>query len=99
MDKRKVTYMEKKNILQKAFRVFDIPEDIKGGSIHIELCGRNEVFVENHKGILTLSETEVEISAGKESLRVTGVDLSVLAMNADEVRICGNIESVHFGKR
>ena len=88
--------MEKKSIFRRTAEVFDIPTDIEGGAIHIEVSGRSEVFVENHKGILMLSEEEVEISLGRETLSVIGENLTVLAMNTAEVRIHGKINSVCF---
>ena len=49
----------------RASRLFDIPQDIPGGLLHIEMTGDREVFVENHKGILALSENEVILAFGK----------------------------------
>lgn len=88
--------MEKRGVLRKAAKVFDIPTDVLGGETHIELSGREELLCENHKGILMLSEEEVEISLGRETFSVTGEGLTVLAMNANEVRIRGKISSVNF---
>ena len=88
--------MEKKDVLRRAAKVFDIPTDIAGGEIHIELAGRGEVLCENHKGILLLSEEEVEISLGRETFSVVGEGLTVLAMNANEVRIRGRINGISF---
>ncbi|MBR5543106.1 MAG: YabP/YqfC family sporulation protein [Oscillospiraceae bacterium] len=90
--------MERKSILRRAADAFDIPADVGGGILHIEISGRQEVFVENHKGILMLSEEEVEISSGRGTVTVFGTKLSVLAMNTEEVRISGEIESIRFGE-
>ena len=88
--------MQKDNFRVRAADLLDIPADIKGGLLHIEMTGKREVFIENHKGILELSENEVTVNAGKDTVRVVGQKLVVLAMNNDEIRLSGIIESVGF---
>ncbi|MBQ4545188.1 MAG: sporulation protein [Oscillospiraceae bacterium] len=88
--------MQKDSFRVRAADLLDIPADIKGGLLHIEITGKREVFIENHKGILELSENEVTLNAGKETVRVLGQKLRVLAMNNNEIRLSGIIESVGF---
>lgn len=89
--------MPKESIRVRAAELFDIPADTGGGILHIEMSGNREVFVENHKGILELGENEVILNAGKGTVRVLGQRLCVLAMNPEEIRLSGLIESVSFG--
>ncbi|MBQ6847253.1 MAG: YabP/YqfC family sporulation protein [Oscillospiraceae bacterium] len=90
--------MEKDSFRVRASRLFDIPQDIPGGLLHIEMTGDREVFVENHKGILELSENEVILSFGKAGkLHIQGSNLAVTAMNPEEIRLSGIIENVAFG--
>lgn len=89
--------MSRESIRVRAAEMFDIPADTRGGLLHIEMTGNREVFIENHKGILELSDNEVTVNAGKGTVRVVGQRLCVLAMNAEEVRLSGLIESVSFG--
>ena len=90
--------MEKDSLKLRALRLFDIPQDAPGGLLHVEMTGNREVFVENHKGILEMSENEVVLCFGKgEKLHVTGTDITVSAMNSEEIRLSGRIESVGFG--
>lgn len=79
-----------------AARIFDIPADICGGLLHIEMTGNREVFIENFKGISELSENEVIINAGRKNLRITGDKLRIGAMNSNEMRLFGNIGSISF---
>lgn len=88
--------MAKESIRVRAADMFDIPADTRGGLLHIEMTGNREVFIENHKGILELSENEVLLNGGKKTVRVVGSGLCVLAMNAEEVRLSGVIESISF---
>ena len=89
--------MKKDRVILKAADMFDIPADIKGGLLHIETEGRRAVFLENHKGIVSISEEEIEINSPEGSVFVSGSRLKVGAMNGDELKIEGVIEKIEFG--
>ena len=89
--------MKKENVILKAADMFDVPADIKGGLLHIELEGRRAVFFENHKGIISISEEEIEINSSGGSVMVLGSNLTVSAMNGDELRVEGKIDKLEFG--
>ncbi len=88
--------MPKEGLRERAAGFFDVPADMLAGLLHIEMTGNREIFIENHKGIIELSENEVTINAGKTVVRVTGQRLSVLSMNAEELRLGGVVEGVRF---
>ena len=91
--------MKKDSFLVKTADIFDLPADITGGLLHIETEGNREVFFENHKGIISLSEEEIEINSSGGSVFVTGSLLRVTALSASEVRIGGVIEKIEFSGR
>ncbi len=80
----------------RAAELLDVPADTLAGLLHIEMTGTKEVFIENHKGIIELSENEVTVNAGKKVVHVLGQRLCVLSMNSEEVRLGGEIERVSF---
>ena len=88
--------MKKEHIIVKAADMFDVPADVKGGLLHVEIEGSRAVFFENHKGIVSLSEEEIEINSPDGSVFVSGQRLSVSAMNGEELRIAGKIEKIEF---
>ncbi len=88
--------MQKDGIRLRAAELLDMPADMLAGLLHIEMTGTKEVFIENHKGIIELTENEVTINAGKKVVHVLGQRLSVLSMNSDELRLGGEIERVSF---
>ena len=88
--------MKKEKLFVRAADMFDVPADTKGGLLHIELEGNREVFLENHKGIISLADEEIEINSPCGVVSVTGQKLFVKALNADEVALCGRIEKIEF---
>lgn len=88
--------MKKEKFIVKASDMFNVPADVKGGLLHTEIEGSRAVFFENHKGIISLGEDEIEINSGEGRVSVSGQRLSVAAMNSEEIRIVGKIEKVEF---
>lgn len=88
--------MKKEKLFVRAADMFDVPADAKGGLLHIELEGTREVFLENHKGIISLADEEIEINSPSGVVSITGQKLFVKALNADEISLCGKIEKIEF---
>ena len=76
--------------------MFDLPADLVAGLAHMELLGDREFFLEGHGGILSYSDTQIDISSGALVVRVCGAGLVLRSMTGDEVRIRGKIDRVEF---
>lgn len=76
--------------------LFDLPADLVAGLAHMELLGDRQFFLEGHGGILSYSDTQIDVSAGGAIVRIRGGDLELRSMTADEVRIRGRIDAVEF---
>ena len=83
-------------LLEKTAQMFDLPADIIAGVPRIELIGDSEFRMENHKGILSCSESEIHISGGIYLVKVAGEGLEVRAMTGLEVLVTGKITSVEL---
>lgn len=79
--------------LEKTAQVFGIPGETVGLP-RVELTGRHEVRMENHKGILAYGKEEIIISGGKLMIRVRGEGLELKAMNGSELLITGAVTSI-----
>lgn len=89
--------MPKESFFVRAADFFDVPADTPGGLLHIEISGRREVFIENHKGIFELGENEIILNISDGNLHIIGSRLRVSAMDSLSVRISGMIEKISFG--
>lgn len=73
----------------------DLPAEVVAGVPQVTLTGQTRVLIENHKGILSYTDTEVEVSGGKAvRVRVRGADLLLRAMDSEMLLITGNIIGV-----
>ena len=78
--------------------LFDLPADLVAGLAHMELLGDRQFFLEGHEGILSYSDTQIDISTGALVVRVRGRGLELRSMTDSEVRIRGAIDAVEFAR-
>ena len=86
---------KKEGLLEKTAQLFDIPVEATGLP-RVELTGRHELRMENHRGILAYGQEEILVSGGRLLIRVRGNDLELKAMTGEELLITGTILSVEL---
>lgn len=89
MEKRE----RKDGFLERAAQALDVPAEAVGVP-RVELVGRGQLRMENHRGILAYGPEEILVSGGRLVLRVKGSGLELKAMTAEELLITGVISSV-----
>ena len=86
---------KKEGLLEKTAQALDLPGEV-GGLPRVEIVGRQELRMENHRGILAYGPEEILISGGKLIIKVRGTNLELKAMNAGELLITGTLLSVEL---
>ena len=86
---------KKEGLLEKTAQIFDIPGETVGLP-RVEVTGRREVRMENHKGILAYGKEEIVVSGGRIMIRVRGEDLELKAMTGSQLLITGMVSSVEL---
>jgi len=86
------------SVLAAVAELFDLPADVVAGLPHLEMVGSRQLFLEHHEGILSYSETCIDINTANGVLRVRGGGLTLTAMTEEELRIGGIIEAVEWVK-
>lgn len=74
----------------------DLPSDISVGSAKLCVYGKSKVLIENHKGILHYGENEIELNARGMTIRILGDELSISAMDKNDMLITGRILSLEL---
>lgn len=74
----------------------DIPADVLGGGIRLDMRGRNTLTVHGCQGILDYAPGEIRLSLGSSSLVVCGQRLICTSYLAGAVGIEGFIMSIRF---
>ena len=79
-----------------AMEKLDLPPGLAGGVPTVELSGNCQLYMAQHRGVLSYSTELVEINGGSLVVRVRGSDLQLLAMTDTELRLGGHITGVEL---
>lgn len=74
----------------------ELPKDLLLGMPYISLCGNRELLLENHRGFLTYSETQMVILCKHFQIEINGKGLYVEYYTADSMKIQGQMEQILF---
>lgn len=85
-----------KHTTNKFIHAFDLPEDLFLGFANISLNGNTEVYVSNHRGILSYEENNTCILLKDYQLQIKGKDLRISSYTRDDLTIQGYIKSLEF---
>ena len=86
---------KKEGLLERTVQALDIPGEA-AGLVRVELPGRHEVRMSNHRGILAYGTEEILVSGGKLIVKIRGEGLELKAMNGSELLITGSEVAVEL---
>lgn len=69
----------------------DMPEDVCLGATKITICGRRNMLIENHRGIISYGDELIEVDCGEGTVRVRGDALRLGAMDRRDMLISGRL--------
>lgn len=74
----------------------EIPRDLVLDIPKLTLVGRNELYLENHRGIIQYNPRLLRLNLSRGFLEIEGQDLEIRALMPEELHITGEIVSVRF---
>ncbi len=74
----------------------DLPKEIMLDLPLISLMGREEITIENHKGILTYGEESIRIGTKAGTLSIRGENLGLKQLTTDVLVITGKVVALEF---
>ncbi|SHJ46593.1 sporulation protein YqfC [Geosporobacter subterraneus DSM 17957] len=83
-------------IKESISELLELPKDIVLDLPRITLIGNLQIYIENHKGIVEYSKTRIRIKTKSGILRITGKELMIKNIAAEEIVVCGSFESIEF---
>ena len=86
----------KTSVKRRITQALEIPCEAVFNVPLINIVGRNELDIENHKSILEYSDTKISLSAQGYMVEIDGKNLELKAVTAEAVSIRGIIGSVAF---
>ena len=85
-----------KQTTNKIITTLDLPKDLFLGLSNISLCGNREVYISNHRGILSYGQEETIILSKDFQILVKGKALCIVSYSKEELTIQGYIHSLEF---
>jgi sporulation protein YqfC len=84
----------RKNMRKNIARALELPDEIGVDYLKLSLWGDERLLAENHKGILEYGPGEIVLRSSQGLLRISGRDLTLLSLKADELQITGRITAI-----
>ena len=82
--------------LVKISEITKIPTEIISSVSKTELISNKQIYLENHKGIISYRDNEVIIRLNKGRMVVTGSCLNISCINTEAIELKGLIDIVKF---
>ncbi|MBM7691807.1 sporulation protein YqfC [Peribacillus deserti] len=74
----------------------DLPQDVIMDLPRITMIGQLHIYIENHRGLLTFTDTELRLMLKNGQLLIKGSSFSIKAILPEEILLEGKIEHVFF---
>lgn len=87
---------EKQSYLEELSNHLHLPADILAGAPIITATGRNELCLENYKGIIEFNANLLKIQTKMCRICIEGKHLNILYFTEDEMRITGYIHAIYY---
>ena len=86
----------KKRISERAADAWGVPKDVMMNIPRLTISGDKEIYIENHKGILEYTDTEIRISTAMGIVRVCGKNLVIDRIRLEDIVIWGGFSRVEY---
>lgn len=85
-----------KHTTNKIIESLDLPQDIFLGLPVLSMMGNRELYLSNHRGILSYGQEEMVLLAKDFQIQVKGKGLTIVSYTKEDMTIQGYISSVVF---
>lgn len=83
-------------VKSKIAEKLNIPQDISDGLPIVTVTGKNEIYVENYKGIIEYGKCCIKIQTKVCRVTFTGKNLEIVYYTNVDMKITGEIESICY---
>ncbi len=76
-----------------------IPIEVISDTPKLEMTGHSSLYIENHKGIKSLTDTSVAVMTAGLLIYAEGVGLNIKEIDKEHIKISGIFTSLRFEKQ
>lgn len=96
LDTKKRKVKPRLSYLEELSSQLNLPADVIAGAPIITATGRNEICLENYKGIIEYNGNLVKIQTKACKICIEGKELNILYFTEDEMKITGYIKAIYY---
>jgi len=85
-----------KQTTKKLIETLDLPQDLFLGLPNIAISGNKEMYISNHRGILSYGQEEMIVLVKEYQIRIQGKNLNIISYTKEDLTIQGYISSLEF---
>ncbi len=84
------------SIKEQMIESLKLPKDMILGAFVLSMIGKNELIIENFKGILSFTDSCILLQTKHEIIKIEGKDLMIEYYTNEDMRVQGCINSIIF---
>ena len=92
----KLENRKRENLAEKASDFLDLPGSLVTSLPRIEISGGRQLLIEQHKGIIEYSPSEISVNAVNGIIWIRGEGLELRAMTEKQLLISGLLRGIEF---
>lgn len=85
-----------KQIQERLLQALELPHDVIFDLPKISVIGDIQFYLENHRGIIAYSPTEIRIAVSIGEVRIEGEGLIIRTITRDEIHLEGRIYGIRY---
>ena len=74
--------------------ILDMPKEVTLNYPKITVLGEESVCIENHKGLIELSQSVIRLNTSMYLLKITGENLDIKSITGEDMEITGKITGI-----
>jgi len=87
---------KREDYLYEISNSLNLPKDVLAGAPIVIATGKNEISIENYKGIIEYNADLIRILTKVCKISIEGKQLNILYYNDDEMKITGIIHGIYY---
>lgn len=88
--------IKKSNIKSRISDTLELPKEVTLNIPVLKITGKNDLFIENHKGIVEYSKEILRINSEIGIIKISGRDLLIKEISREEILIAGDVNTIEF---
>jgi len=83
-------------VKEKISELFELPKDIVLDLPKVSMIGKNQMYIENHRGIIEYTMQRIRINSSLGVIRISGREMKIRNIGKEEIIIIGEITVIEF---